>query len=181
MIFYPNKLERYTASLRLKYMSFILRNGIKNKYLRSIRKIYEFEALNFEENYMPYDLKAICRETLLASGLMKQIDITVDIQNNYIFRKKIFTMLLLNICTVADKISIFEYGNRIMIRFNGEANRQIIRALNKLNGLLFKEIKQNINYCILNFPATNKQTEEIEGALSLFQNPLSVIHLYLSC
>ncbi len=181
MIFYPNKFERYTASLRLRYMNFIVKRGIKERYLRAIRKIYEFEALFFEEVPLPFDLEKLSNAILIASLFVKRIDFNIDIKSNFILDKKIFSVLLLNICSNSTKISIFEKKNKIIITFNSIADKKINKAVKRLKGYILREVKQNITLCVLNLPSTQKKTEEIETAFNLFRNPLSVIHLYLSC
>ena len=89
MIYYPKNHERFSASLRLLYHKFINKNGIKNNYLNSLKKIYEFEAMTDKE-IVPINPEKLCAEILTAVFLKNGTDFTIDTKYCYLINKKAF-------------------------------------------------------------------------------------------
>ncbi len=179
MIYYPKKVERLTASLRFLYHKLISKNGIKNNYLKSLKKIYEFEAINNRE-IKPINPEKLCGEILTALFIKREIDFLIDTKNNYLINKKAFIALLMNLCGTTNYIEIIELQNKLVLKGKFNINKRVKRLLNFLKGTLFKDTKSDVYYLLLNFPKTQKESEDFEQAYYLLQNPLSVINLYLA-
>ncbi len=179
MIYFPKKVERLTASLRFLYQKFISINGIKNKYLKSLKKIYEFEAIAIED-IRPINPEKLCGEILTAVFLKRKINFLIDTENCYLINKKVFIALLLNICITTNYLEIIEIENRLVFKGKFKINYRANRLLKFLKVTVFKEIKSSVYYLLFNFPKTEKESEDFEQAYYLLQNPLSVINLYLS-
>lgn len=179
MIYYPKKVERLTGSLRILYHKFISKNGIKNNYLKSLRKIYEFEAINNSE-IVPINPDKICGEILTALFINRDTDFLIDTKNNYLINKKAFIALFMNLSITTNYIEIIEIQNKLVLKGKFYISKQAKRLLNLLKATAFKDIKSHIYYILFNFPKTQKESEDFEQAYYLLQNPLSVINLYLT-
>lgn len=178
MIYYPNKYERYSASLRLLYQRFIINNGIKLNYLNALKKLYEFEAL-FCAEAMPINIEKLLVEIFTAVLIKKKFDYFMRINNSYFLEKKKLISLILNIASLTDYLEVAEIGNRLVVKGNFIINEKIILFTKSLEGMILKEAKTETIYLVFNFPVTKKETEDFETAYHLLQNPLSVINLYL--
>lgn len=184
MIFLPNKFEKFTAGLRNIFQKLILKNGIKEVYLKNLCKIYEAEAILTVQPLLPINLKAYAYELLTAIFLKKltenkSFDFFVNISGNYLFKKKIFTALILNVCRQAEYIEIFEIKKNTVVRADFKNTERIEILVKKLNGqILFEKITER---CLLVIPldSTEKKSEDFEAAYTLLQNPLSPVNFYL--
>ncbi|MBQ6847737.1 MAG: hypothetical protein IJO62_02330 [Clostridia bacterium] len=177
MINSPNKLERYTAGLRLRYQHLILKNGIKNSYIKAIRKIHEIEAINI--NYLvPVNIEKHFGEILTAVFMRQKFDYFINVKNNRLINKKLFTVLIINITTLTDYLEITEINNRLVIKGKFNVNQKIKSYVKILDGYILKF--KGINYLIFNAVVTQKETENFESVYYLLKNPLSVVNLYLS-
>ena len=179
LIYYPKKVERLTASLRFLYHKFIIKNGIKNNYLKSLKKIYEFEAITNCE-IAPIDIEKLCGEMLTAVFIKRGTDFSIDTKNNYLINKKAFIALLMRLCVTTDFIEIFEFQNKLVLKGKFKTDNQINRLLIFLKGTILKDTKWPVYYIVFSFPITQKVSEDFEQAYYLLQNPLSVINLYLT-
>ena len=180
LIYYPNKFEIYTSSLRLVYQKLILKNGIKQKYLKSLRKIDEFEGVIFQNEPIPINVEDFCGELLTAVFLKKDFDYNINVSGNYILDKKIFTMLILSICVKTDFLTIFNFNQNIVLKGKFKCSSKILRLTEKLGGNVFSEVKTGTTFIRFDFPLTQKNTEDFEKAYYLLQNPLSKVNLYLN-
>ncbi len=178
MIYYPKKYEQFTAALRLLYHKFIYKNGIKTNYLNSLKKIYEFEAINNKET-VPINPENLCSEILTAVFIKCGNDFKIDTKNTYLINKKAFIALLLNLSVTTSNLEIIEITNKLVIKGKFSVNNPTKKLLKVLEGVKFKDTKTSICYLLFNFSKTEKESEDFEQAYYLLQNPLSVINLYL--
>lgn len=179
MIYYPKNVERLTASLRFLYHKFISKNGIKNNYLKSLKKIYEFEAITNRE-IVPINPEKLCGEILTAVFIKRETDFLIDTKNSYLINKKAFIALLMNLCSTTNYIEVFEFQNKLVLKGKFNIIKQTKSLLNFLKGTALKDTKSCVYYILFNFPKTQKESEDCEQAYYLLQNPLSVINLYLA-
>ena len=179
LIYYPNKFERYTAALRLLYQKLTTNNGIQLRYLNRLKKIYEFEAIQ-NIDITPINIEKLCGELLTAVLLKKKFDFYIKVENNYLLNKKAFISIILNICNQTNYMQILSIQQKLVIKAKFKTSKTIIRLLKVINGLIFKEIKSEYTYLVLNIPMTQKETKDFEKAYYLVQNPLSVVNLYLT-
>ena len=184
MIFLPNKIEKYTYAFRNTFQFLISKNGIKENYLKSLRKICEAEILfnEISNNFI------VCKEhlyQLLTAIFIKQIinnkefDFIVDVKGNFLVDKKLFHALILNIAEKSKRIEILEINNKIIIKFDLKVDYKTFKFIKKLNGQILTEIKNEITLVVLSVDFTDKKTEENINAFDMLKNPLSDINVYL--
>ena len=184
MIYLPNKNEKYMAILRNTYQKLILKNGIKNNYLKKLRTIYNFEALITKKEPVPVNLNSWLTELLIAVYFKKNLKgkiftFSVKLNDNYLVDKKIFSALILNIAKKGNFIKIENIKGKTIIKSDILPTQKIYQITKKLNGLILKELKQK--NCVICIPlsATNKKTREFENGINMIQNPLSIVNIYL--
>ncbi len=185
MIYFPNKFEKMTASLRSLYQKLIIKNGLKPTYIKSLQKIIEAEAMYKPTEPEPINLKLFLNEILTAVFLRKIIlnrnfDYYFKIENSFLIDIKIFTNLLLQICSETEYIEIFEKRKMLIIKAFVPKTQKINLLTKKLNGYVLRELKENTLYLIFNFQITDKKARDFEDANRLLQNPLSYVNLYIN-
>lgn len=185
MIYFPNKIERYLAVLRNTFQIRILKNGIKNRYLQNLKRIYITEALLFTENPQPIELQSFCAEILTAVFLKKLIlrqsfDFSINLDGNYMVCKKLFTVALLNIASNSQRVKIYTVKGRIIIQSILSDTDKMQLLAKKLDGIFLQEKKTKNAILTADFTKTQKKTGDYEKAYELLENPLSVVNFYLS-
>ena len=183
-MFLPNKTERYLAALRETTSRFINKNGIKPKYLKMLKIIYETEAVLTEQNEKPIDISAAVHSLFTAVYLKKaaktqKFEFSVNADGNYILDKKIFTVILLKICSLTEFIELFTSCGKIAVRFYGRAEKSTNRLLEKINATSLYECNTNCTVIVFNFTKTAKKTADFEGFYGHLENPFSAVNLYL--
>ncbi len=175
---FPKNCGIITNALRLLYQKFILKNGIKPAYLISLKKINRIECFYNKTSPCPLDVEHFCYELFTAIFLKKKFDYFINITGNYLIDKKIFTILILEICETANYLEIKDFNGGFIISGNFKTNKNINFLTKKLKGAAFKDISKNINYIKFNFSKTQKKSGDFETAYALLQNPLSLVNLY---
>lgn len=187
MIFLPNNFERYTAALRNLIQLFIIKNGIKPKYLDALRKIYQSEALLSRDNEIPTDICNFLSQ-LLTSVYIKKSEsglpfyFKINIRGNYLLSLKPYTALILSICRAADNIEIFKINGKLAIKAVTPNTKHSHRLAKKLDGCVYFERVTNTALTVLPLIATDKKAalckpNEVEEYLL---NPFSAVNIYLN-
>ncbi len=183
MIFLPNKYERYTSSLRNYIQKLYNINGSSQKLLLNFKKIYEFEALFLNNEKLPCDIKQLSSRILFAS-FTKQIDknknleFSINTKENYILNIKVFSIILLRLARVSEKIDIFNSNGYILIKSKTDCQIQT-KFLKAINAFSLYEHNCKTLLIIINAEKTAKKSIDIKEEWDIF-NPFSPINLYLS-
>ncbi len=184
MIFLPNKFELYISLLRNTLQVLILKNGIKPKYLKNLKKIHIAEAL-FTNHTEPTNIKDFSIEILKAVFLKKldtgaDFKFSVDRVGTFLINRKLFASLLLTVSISADNVAVKNFKNKILISFKENCTANLEKHLKKLNGYSIKEIKGNTNYILISPQKTDKEPRSNEKDWEYILNPLSVVNIYLN-
>lgn len=183
LIFLPNKFERYTAALRSVIQNLIIKNGIKQNYLKNLKTIYDFEAIlsntlstiNIEKEYYEF-FAAIYLKKIKKD---KKFTFFINANGNYLINRKLFTALLLNLSLNCNEITLQNKENLIIVSGDFQINSKIKIMVKKLNGAYLREIKSNKTLLVFPFNKSQNKAENFEYAYSLLQNSLSIINCYL--
>lgn len=182
MIYLPNKLERYTSTLRNYLQNRALKEGITPKILENMRKIYIAEALLFDSYEQPINISLLSSQILSAVYIKKTeknipFEFKVKLNGNFITNKKLYTALLLNICKDSQKVSLFLLNGKIAIKATNANKKIIIPLTKKLKGIAFFEKKSKDFIIILKLTATGKKAEK--NIYLDLQDPFSPINFFI--
>ncbi|MBR4973095.1 MAG: hypothetical protein IKY45_01375 [Clostridia bacterium] len=179
----PNKLERYTASLRNTVESLVIKNGItaKNRYM--LMKIHRAEALYCDE-VRPIDIYKFSNEILnwvfiKKTELAEKFIFSVEPFGNYIINIKAYLALLLSLSKKSSQINIKKYNNKILIKAYNADLIQNIFLIKKLGGIYFNETVNGVLYILIPATKTDKKSAKYKKDWTDLSNPLSVINCYL--
>ncbi len=180
MIFLPNKLERYVASLRISVGKMIEKNGYTEKNYEMLKKIHRAEAMFLTIPY-PCDIKILLSSVLLKAYLKigESFEFRVYVNQNYIINKKLLISLILSLCQKCKKIFISEFKNCLLIRADCKIESELTPIVKKLCGVTFYEIKGNSLNILIPVKATEKRDIYIKKDLEALQGPMSVINFYI--
>lgn len=183
MIFLPNNFERYCAALRNTVQLSIIKNGLKPKYFKTFKKIYEAEAFFSREEILPIDLGLFLHQLLLSAHIKllennRSINISLKIKGVFLINRKLFTALILNICQNSKYIKISYLNGKILIY--AKCNTGILKPIiTFLNGNIYFERKKGDFLITLPTIKTDKspiKTEEWEYS----QNPFSPVNIFIN-
>ena len=182
----PNNFERYTAALRNLIQLFVIKNGIKPKYLDSLRKIYQAEALFSRDAEIPTDICNFLSHLLTAVYIKKSESgipfyFNIRINGNFLLSPKIYTALILSICRNAESIEIYRQNGSIIIRAASENIKHSLKLIKKLKGCVYFERITNTALIVLPITATDKKTELCKPNVleEYLFNPFSAVNIYL--
>ncbi len=187
MIFLPNNFERYTAALRNLIQLFVIKNGIKPKYLDSLRKIYQAEALFSRDAEIPTDICNFLSHLLTAVYIKKSESgipfyFKINIRGNFLLNQKPYTALILSVCQNAYKIEIFELNGKLAIKAITPKTKHSHRLVKNLDGCVYFERVTNTSLTLLPLIATDKKAIlcKPNNTEEYLLNPFSEVNIYLN-
>lgn len=182
MIFLPNNFERYTAALRNYIHISSLKHGILPKHIKSMKKIYETEALFSCNEKMPVNINLFANTLFLAAyaKLLKNncsFRFSVFSDSNFMLNEKLFEVLLLNLCRTTRKISVTCSKNKIIIKSDNipKLHHKILKAL---DAVYFFDVKTKNLIISITAEATDKKALQIKREWDIL-NPFSTINTFL--
>lgn len=185
MIFLTNKFDIYAAILRNTVTKFILKNGPHTKYLKMLKKIHTFEAVN-SKNFAPVNIKKLLAE-LLKCVYIKKIEndcffsFSVTVCGNFMINKKAFLSLILSLAENASFLNIKTFKKGIYIKCdNFNRSKSFNLLVKKLKATYFYDRKNGIVSLLLFPDTTSKKSQITAKDRDSFHGPLSIINYYLS-
>lgn len=184
MIFLPNKFERYTSALRNYIHLSAIKQGITQRHLRLLSKIYAAEALFGRENVLPTDIKCLSENLLLAAQLYflesgQVFHFKAKRTGNFLINPKLYTALLLSLCKKSTKAEVFTEKEKIIIKGVG-FNPYCKRFIKALNGGFIYERKTEALLIWLPAERTDKKAIETEKEWEFYLNPFSPVNIFLN-
>lgn len=180
MIFLPNKLERYTAALRIAVGKMIEKNGYSAKNYRMLKIIHRTEAMLLSE-ILPCDIQNLSSSLLWNVYLKKErnFSYSVLVNHNFLINKKLFISLILSLCANSKIIYIGEFKNKILICVKCKKTSEIIPLIKRLEALCFYEIKSGSLNILISAKATEKTDLFKKRDQEIFTGPMSCVNFYI--
>ena len=182
----PNKYERYLSALRSHVQSSVLKNGIKEKHLSHLCRIYNAQAYFCSEEPTPVNLQIYLSTILLAIYIVKiekglDFKFKLSINKNCLLSLKVFTALILNVCKDSSKIKIYNQNGSLIIKVKGKITKHSRSFVKKLNGCVYYERKTETAIITVHFTATEKRsdTSNYETVENYIINPLSEVNIFI--
>ena len=182
MIFLPNKFERYIAALRNTIQISALKHGIGERQKSALKKIYIAESV-LTPYLQPIDLKEYISNLILGvyTRLLsqnRQINPIIKVEGIFLINKKLFDCLILNICSVSDKIKIYTLKEKIIIRCNANV-KSLELMIRNINGSYLYELKSNSSIIVISAQRTEKTPNQTEREWEYIENPFSSVNIFL--
>lgn len=173
----PNSFERYTAALRNLTSILILRNGLNQKHLKNLSKIYTAEAF-FYHHKQPLNIEKFACGLLGAASLIKpnKLVFSVNCRGNFLINKNLFTVLLLNLSKECSLIEI-EIEGDIVISFTGKC-KKALSALKNLRGFYFYSINTQRGKFIIPVLKINEKSIPFENEWENISYQFSPVNLF---
>ena len=182
MIFLPNKYERYIAALRNHLQKLYFKTGNNKSLISKLKKVYEFEILNFEKNVFPCDIKLLASKLLVSAYSHKlrnnkSFDFEIKTKDNFMLKIKPFTIILLKLAKHSKNITISNLGGNIILKSKTEYKLSK-KYLNVLNSFQLYEHKNKTLLVIIKAEITTKRSVDMKREWDIL-DPFSPVNLYI--
>lgn len=179
MIVLPNSFERYLSALRIFVSLSILKHGLKPRHLASLKKIYYAEAFYNKNSRQSVDIKKLSTNILNTITTYKyRLNFSCNLKNNYHINKNLFTLLLLEISSLSNFISISSDNNFVVIKFSSKKQNPT-KTLYALGGFSFHEAKYNTTLFVIPAEKTNHPSVYIESEWENIFDQFSTVNIFL--
>ncbi len=177
MIVLPNSYSRYLASLRYFTSFNIFKNGLKDRYLKNLKKIYLAEAI-FNKNFTEsIDINKLSNNILGATKYLKpNIKYKIKSNGTYLVNKNLFSYLLLDIIK-NHSLVLSAKENYLCIKFKGK-NLPTLSIISALDGYIFREIKTTENLLIIPTEKTNRKSSYCDSEWEYLFDKFSIVNLF---
>lgn len=182
MIYLPNSFERYTAGLRIIIHLSVLRHGLCRRHLDSLKKIYIAEALFAKDSLLPYSLAELSLPLLSSSQILLEekgefIDFSLSGDGVYLLNKRLFTLLLLQLCLDGSSIRLYAKEQKIVISFCGEIKNSL-SFIKAMKGCYFYEKFSQKAAIVLPARKCSEKPQECENEWHYIFDRFSPVNLY---
>ncbi len=179
MIVLPNSFERYLSALRIFVSLSILKHGLKLRHLASLKKIHYAEAFYNKNSLQSVAIKKLSTNILNTISAYKyKLNFSCKSKDNYYINKNLFTILLLEIVSISNFISISSNKNFIIIKFSSKKQNST-KTLYTLGGFSFREAKNNTTLFVIPAERTNVPSVYIESEWENIFDQFSTVNIFL--
>ncbi len=182
MIFLPNIWERYLSALRIAVNFSVSRHGLSRHHINSLKKIYKAEAVLISQP-RPIDLRDFSLNLMLAvyKKLLSENKLILPLiycEGVFIINKKLFEVLILNICSLSNIIKIYNHKEKIAIKCNCDV-RNFAFLIKALGGAYLYELKTNFSLIFIPAKQSQKLPVKTEREWEYTDNPFSSVNLFI--
>lgn len=180
MIVLPNDLERYIASLRVFVSLLIFKNGLTQKHLNNLKKIYKCESFLNKKFCCCVNINVFTTNLLRAiSDINPRFTFECDCKGNFLLNKNLLTLLILKLSKEFKEIKLKTFKNQILITVPQKTN-SCLSVINALKGHCLFEIKSNRFLIIIPLKETCEKPIKTESEWEYLFNQFSPLNIFFN-
>ena len=186
MIFFPNRVQRYTSALRLYIQHSVLQKGLDRSHTAQLKKITLAEALASKNEISPVNINELSDSLLGTAQILmlkngEPLKVELDGGGVFLINKQLYTALVLELVACGcEKITVISRSPNTVVKARRLCKYgNLPKIIKAMSGDLMVETKSGAAIIRLPSPSTTLKAKKTENEWYYLLDSFSPVNIWL--